>query len=96
MPGATATNTKPKILLSIGPVKFNCCSQVCRELCTSDFWFSFVTISPPFPDEAGKDGKYDPFEYTSNGIAMDMYMYNTDETIASFVRSSFQMVLLKR
>lgn len=38
--------------------------------------------------------RHDLFEYTSSGIAMGMY--NTDESIAAFAHSSFQMALLKR
>lgn len=34
------------------------------------------------------------FDYKSSGIAMGMY--NTDESIASFAHSSFQMALLKK
>lgn len=34
------------------------------------------------------------FEYTSSGIAMGMY--NTDDSIAAFAHSSFQMALLKK
>lgn len=45
-------------------------------------------------DESGKVEKHDLFEYTSRGIAMGMY--NTDESIAAFAHSSFQMALLKK
>lgn len=53
--------------------------------------FSFKILGA---DESGKVEKHDLFEYTSSGIAMGMY--NTDESIAAFAHSSFQMALLKK
>lgn len=47
-----------------------------------------------FVDTAGKVEKHELFEYKKSGIAMGMY--NTDDSIASFAHSSFQMALLKR
>lgn len=46
------------------------------------------------PDTTGKKEKHELFEYKSGGIAMGMY--NTDESIADFAHSSFQMALLKK
>lgn len=45
-------------------------------------------------DTTGKTEKHHLFEYKSSGIAMGMY--NTDESIADFAHSSFQMALLKK
>lgn len=45
-------------------------------------------------DTTGKVDRYDLFEYKTPGIAMGMY--NTDESIAAFAHSSFQMALLKK
>ncbi|XP_031620013.1 isocitrate dehydrogenase [NADP], mitochondrial-like [Contarinia nasturtii] len=47
-----------------------------------------------FTDSTGKIDKYELFDYKDRGIAMGMY--NTDESIASFAHSSFQMALLKK
>lgn len=43
---------------------------------------------------AGKVEKHELFNYKSSGIAMGMY--NTDDSIAAFAHSSFQMALLKK
>lgn len=45
-------------------------------------------------DKSGKVEKHDLFTYESSGIAMGMY--NTDESIEAFARSSFQMALFKK
>lgn len=45
-------------------------------------------------DTTGKKEKHELFEYKSSGIAMGMY--NTDDSIAAFAHSSFQMALLKK
>lgn len=45
-------------------------------------------------DRAGKVERIELFDYKSRGIAMGMY--NTDESIAAFAHSSFQMALLKK
>lgn len=45
-------------------------------------------------DFTGKVEKYELFDYKSPGIAMGMY--NTDDSIAAFAHSSFQMALLKK
>lgn len=42
----------------------------------------------------GTVSKYNVFDYKSPGIAMGMY--NTDDSIAAFARSSFQMALIKK
>lgn len=47
-----------------------------------------------FVDTTGKIEKYELFEYKNSGIAMGMY--NTDDSIAAFAHSSFQMALLKK
>ncbi|XP_055321726.1 isocitrate dehydrogenase [NADP], mitochondrial-like isoform X2 [Sitodiplosis mosellana] len=47
-----------------------------------------------FTDLTGKKEKHELFEYKTSGIAMGMY--NTDDSIASFAHSSFQMALLKK
>lgn len=45
-------------------------------------------------DKQGNKTRYFVFEYKAGGIAMGMY--NTDESIAAFAHSSFQMALLKK
>lgn len=45
-------------------------------------------------DKQGNKTRNFVFEYTAGGIAMGMY--NTDESIAAFAHSSFQMALLKK
>lgn len=45
-------------------------------------------------DRSGNQKRYELFDYKTSGIAMGMY--NTDESIASFAHSSFQMALLKK
>lgn len=45
-------------------------------------------------DRSGNKKKHELFDYKTAGIAMGMY--NTDESIASFAHSSFQMALLKK
>lgn len=45
-------------------------------------------------DLAGKVEKHQLFNFKTSGIAMGMY--NTDESIAAFAHSSFQMALLKK
>lgn len=45
-------------------------------------------------DSTGKKDKYELFDYKNRGIAMGMY--NTDDSIAAFAHSSFQMALLKK
>lgn len=56
------------------------------------FVLSFILIL--FSDRSGKVERHRLFDYEKSGIAMGMY--NTDDSIASFAHSSFQMALLKK
>lgn len=51
-------------------------------------------ISVANSDTNGKVERYHMYDYKKSGIAMGMY--NTDDSIAAFAHSSFQMALLKK
>lgn len=63
-----------------------CISALTKSLLIS---IRFVTV-----DLADKVERYELYNYKTPGIAMGMY--NTDDSIAAFAHSSFQMALLKK
>ena len=52
------------------------------------------TLTLSFTNEKGETKSWKVFDFDSNGVAMAMY--NTDESIYGFARSSFQMALTKK
>ena len=52
------------------------------------------TLTLSFTNEKGKTQSWKVFDFDGNGVAMAMY--NTDESIYGFARSSFQMALTKK
>ena len=52
------------------------------------------TLTLSFTNEKGKTQSWEVFDFDGNGVAMAMY--NTDESIYGFARSSFQMALTKK
>ena len=52
------------------------------------------TLTLSFTNERGETQSWEVFNFDGNGVAMAMY--NTDESIYGFARSSFQMALTKK
>jgi len=52
------------------------------------------TLRMSFTNEAGEEQSWDVFDFQGDGVAM--CMYNTDESIFGFARSSFQVALEKK
>lgn len=52
------------------------------------------TLRLSFTNEAGETVSWDVYDFKGDGVAMAMY--NTDESIYGFARSSFQMALTKK
>ena len=52
------------------------------------------TLTMSFTNEKGETQSWKVFDFDGNGVAMAMY--NTDESIYGFARSSFQMALTKK
>jgi len=52
------------------------------------------TLKMTFTDENGKTQSWDVYDFEGDGVAMTMY--NTDESIYGFARSSFQVALDKK
>ena len=52
------------------------------------------TLTLSFTNEKGETQSWKVFDFDGNGVAMAMY--NTDESIYGFARSSFQMALTKK
>ncbi|WP_306352671.1 NADP-dependent isocitrate dehydrogenase [Flavobacterium sp. '19STA2R22 D10 B1'] len=52
------------------------------------------TLTMSFTNEAGETQSWEVYDFKGDGVAMSMY--NTDESIFGFARSSFQMALTKK